>query len=323
MDLANVGLESLAQNNDVAVITIGKTSGEGSDRSIATNFNLTDGEKKMINDVTTAFHKKGKKVVVILNVCGVIETKSWANQPDAVLVSWLPGQEGGNSVADILTGKESPSGRLPMTWPVSYNDVPSENDFPTPDSISDDEILKGFTDTHTQGTKKNYDITTYNDGIYVGYRYYTTKNVPVSYPFGYGMSYTTFKYNKLVVSKSSNGDITVTVDVKNIGRRSGKEVVQAYVSAPGKDMDKPARELKGFAKTNELQPGETESVTITIPYNSLASFNEKESCWQVEEGTYKVLIAKNAADLNPLTSIVTEEGAVTETVKPCLSLQQN
>jgi beta-glucosidase len=323
MDLANVGLESLAQNNDVAVITIGKTSGEGSDRSIATNFNLTDGEKKMINDVTTAFHKKGKKVVVILNVCGVIETKSWANQPDAVLVSWLPGQEGGNSVADILTGKESPSGRLPMTWPVSYNDVPSENDFPTPDSISDDEILKGFTDTHTQGTKKNYDITTYNDGIYVGYRYYTTKNVPVSYPFGYGMSYTTFKYNKLVVSKSSNGDITVTVDVKNIGRRPGKEVVQAYVSAPGKDMDKPARELKGFAKTNELQPGETESVTITIPYNSLASFYEKESCWQVEEGTYKVLIAKNAADLNPLTSIVTEEGAVTETVKPCLSLQQN
>ncbi len=323
MDLANVGLESLAQNNDVAVITIGKTSGEGSDRSIATNFNLTDSEKKMINDVTTAFHKKGKKVVVILNVCGVIETKSWANQPDAVLVSWLPGQEGGNSVADILTGKESPSGRLPMTWPVSYNDVPSKNDFPTPDSISDDEILKGFTDTHTQGTKKNYDITTYNDGIYVGYRYYTTKNVPVSYPFGYGMSYTTFKYNKLVVSKSSNGDITVTVDVKNIGKRSGKEVVQAYVSAPGKDMDKPARELKGFAKTNELQPSETESVTITIPYNSLASFNEKESCWQVEEGTYKVLIAKNAADLNPLTSIVTEEGAVTETVKPCLSLQQN
>jgi len=239
------------------------------------------------------------------------------------LVSWLPGQEGGNSVADILTGKESPSGRLPMTWPVSYNDVPSKNDFPTPDSISDDEILKGFTDAHTQGTKKNYDITTYNDGIYVGYRYYTTKNVPVSYPFGYGMSYTTFKYGKPVVSKSSNGDITVTVDVKNIGKRSGKEVVQAYVSAPGKDMDKPARELKGFAKTNELQPGETESVTITIPYNSLASFNEKESCWQVEEGTYKVLIAKNAADLNPLTSIVTEEGAVTETVKPCLSLQQN
>ena len=325
MDLSNSNLTAVAQANDAAVITIGKTSGEFADRSISTNFNLTAAEKKMISDVTTAFHHVGKKVVVILNVCGVIETQSWMSQPDAVLVSWLPGQEGGNSVADILVGKESPSGRLPMTWPISYNDVPSKNDFPTPDNISDDELtesLKGFMDSRTEGLKKNFDVTTYNDGIYVGYRYYITKNVPVSFPFGYGMSYTTFKYGNPLVERDAEGNIIVTVTVKNTGKMAGKEVVQIYVSAPGKDMDKPVRELKGFAKTRKLAVGEEETVTVKIPYESLASFNEKASCWQVESGIYKVMVAKNATDMKPLTLTLTEEGKVTETVRPCLISEQ-
>jgi len=326
MNLANVGLAKIAQNSDAAVITIGKTSGEGSDRNIKTNFNLTNAEQKMISDVTTAFHKMGKKVIVILNVCGVIETKSWISKPDAVLVSWLAGQEGGNSVSDILTGKESPSGRLPMTWPISYKDVPSKDNFPIPDSISDDELMKSFanitTNVHTNGTRKNYDFTKYDDGIYVGYRYYTTKNIPVSYPFGYGMSYTTFKYDKPVVTKASNGDINIEVNVKNTGEYTGKDVVEVYVSAPGKDMDKPARELKSFAKTKELVPGEKETIALSIPYNSLASFNENNSCWQVESGTYKILVAKNAADIKPLTTTIYEEGSITEKVRQCLSLEQ-
>lgn len=247
------------------------------------------------------------------------------DEPDAVLVAWLPGQEGGNSVADILTGKENPSGRLPMTWPLSYNDVPSKNDFPVPDDISEEmltESLKGFANVRTEGERKNFDVTTYNDGIYVGYRYYTTKNVPVSYPFGYGLSYTTFSYSDMKADKAENGDIRVTVTVKNTGKVSGKEVVQVYVSAPGKDMDKPARELKGFAKTRQLQPGESQTVSVSVPYESLASFSEKDSCWQVEEGDYQILVAKNAADKKPLAATVTEEGKVTETVRPCLVLQQ-
>jgi beta-glucosidase len=160
-----------------------------------------------------------------------------------------------------------------MTWPVSYNDVPSKNDFPIPDEISENDLaesLKGFLDKRTSGQRKNFDVTTYNDGIYVGYRYYTTKNVPVSYPFGYGMSYTSFGYGKPVVTKEANGDINVAVSVKNTGKVAGKEVVQVYVAAPGKDMDKPARELKGFAKTRKLGAGESETVTITVPYESLA-----------------------------------------------------
>ena len=325
MNLSASELQASARNNDVALITIGKTSGEFADRYISDNFNLTAAEKKMISDVCTAFHKAGKKVIVVLNVCGVIETKSWIGGPDAVLTAWLPGQEGGNSVCDILTGKETPSGRLPMTWPVSYNDVPSKADFPTPDEISDDQLLealKGFADVRTSGERKNFDYTEYNDGIYVGYRYYTTKNVPVSYPFGYGLSYTSFKYGKPVVSKDSQGNLTLTVEVKNTGKVAGKEVVQVYVSAPGKDMDKPARELKGFAKTRKLNPGESQTVSIAIPYESLASFNEKDSQWQVEAGTYTVMVAKNAADAKPLTATVSEEGRVTETVRPCLLPEQ-
>ena len=325
MNLSASELQASARNNDVALITIGKTSGEFADRYISDNFNLTAAEKKMISDVCAAFHKAGKKVIVVLNVCGVIETKSWIGGPDAVLTSWLPGQEGGNSVCDILTGKETPSGRLPMTWPVSYNDVPSKADFPTPDEISDDQLLealKGFADVRTSGERKNFDYTEYNDGIYVGYRYYTTKNVPVSYPFGYGLSYTSFKYGKPVVSKDAQGNLTLTVEVKNIGKVAGKEVVQVYVSAPGKDMDKPARELKGFAKTRKLNPGESQTVSIAIPYESLASFNEKDSQWQVEAGTYTVMVAKNAADAKPLKATVSEEGRVTETVRPCLLPEQ-
>lgn len=325
MELPDAEILNAAKNDDAAVITIGKTSGEFGDRSIKTNFNLTEAEKKMISDVTRIFHKEGKKVVVILNVCGVIETQSWISQPDAVLISWLPGQEGGNSVTDIISGKESPSGRLPMTWPLSYNDVPSKNDFPDPDEISDDELmnsLKGFTELRTEGTRKNFDFTTYNDGIYVGYRYYTTKNIPISFPFGYGMSYTSFEYSKPNIEKDGNGNIKVSVNVRNNGKMAGKEVVQVYVSAPGKDMDKPARELKGFAKTKRLAIGESETVIINIPFESLASFNDQSNCWQVESGIYKVMVAKNAADLKPLTTTVYEEGKITENVRPCLITEQ-
>lgn len=325
MDLATVDLAGMASENDMAIITIGKTSGEFADRNINDNFNLTAAEQKMIEDVTAAFHKAGKKVVVILNVCGVVETSSWINKADAVLVSWLAGQEGGNSVADVLKGRTSPSGRLPMTWPVSYNDVPSKSDFPTPDEITEEmliETLKGFEDVRTEGSRKNFDYTTYNDGIYVGYRYYTTKNIPVAFPFGFGMSYTSFAYSDMKTAQSPDGDIQISVAVKNTGKTAGKEVVQVYVSAPGKDMDKPARELKGFAKTHLLQPGETETVSITIPYGELASFNEKESRWQVEGGNYQFLIAKNAADTALMKADISVSGQNMERVNPSLGLQQ-
>ena len=134
-----------------------------------------------------------------------------------------------------------------MTWPVSYNDVPSKADFPNPETVKVDDVLGMFMGKGigSKGNVKNVDYTEYNDGVYVGYRYYQTKNVPVSFPFGYGMSYTTFKYGKPVVTKDAQGNIKVLVTVKNAGKVAGKEVVQVYVAAPGKDMDKPAKELRG------------------------------------------------------------------------------
>lgn len=321
MQIADDMLAKAAKDNDMAIITIGKTSGEFLDRKVSSNFNLTMAEQSMINGVCDEFHKAGKKVVVILNVCGPVETASWTSKPDAILNVWLPGQEGGNSVADVLTGKECPSGRLPMTWPLTYNDVNNKADFPMPDEISNETIsktLEGFTDKRTNGSTRNFDYTEYNEGVYVGYRYYTTKNVKVAYPFGYGLSYTTFEKSVPQANVNANGDITVKVSVKNAGKTAGKEVVEVYVSAPGKDMDKPARELKGFAKTRKLAPGEAQTVEITIPYESLASFNEKDSRWQVEGGEYKVMVADNAADAAPLTATVTEKAGITETVRPCL-----
>lgn len=321
MQIADDMLAKAAKDNDMAIITIGKTSGEFLDRKVSSNFNLTMAEQSMINGVCDEFHKAGKKVVVILNVCGPVETASWTSKPDAILNVWLPGQEGGNSVADVLTGKECPSGRLPMTWPLTYNDVNNKADFPMPDEISNETIsktLEGFTDKRTNGSTRNFDYTEYNEGVYVGYRYYTTNNVKVAYPFGYGLSYTTFEKSVPEAKVNADGNITVKVSVKNAGKTAGKEVVEVYVSAPGKDMDKPTRELKGFAKTRKLAPGETQTVEITIPYESLASFNEKDSRWQVEGGEYKVMVADNAADAAPLTATVTEKAGITETVRPCL-----
>lgn len=321
MQIADDMLAKAAKDNDMAIITIGKTSGEFLDRKVSSNFNLTMAEQSMINGVCDEFHKAGKKVVVILNVCGPVETASWTSKPDAILNVWLPGQEGGNSVADVLTGKECPSGRLPMTWPLTYNDVNNKADFPMPDEISNETIsktLEGFTDKRTNGSTRNFDYTEYNEGVYVGYRYYTTKNVKVAYPFGYGLSYTTFEKSVPEAKVNADGDITVKVSVKNAGKTAGKEVVEVYVSAPGKDMDEPARELRGFAKTRKLAPGEAQTVEITIPYESLASFNEKDSRWQVEGGEYKVMVADNAADAAPLTATVTEKAGITETVRPCL-----
>ncbi len=325
MALDNNMLERSAEANDIAIVTVGKISGEFADRKITGDFYLTDAEQQMIGKVSDAFHHAGKKVVVILNVCGVTEVKSWTDKADAVLVAWLPGQEGGNSVADLLIGNESPSARLPMTWPLTYDDVPSKDNFPNTDEISDDLLTSSMTADGGNRQKeplKNFDYTDYKDGIYVGYRYYSTQHVPVAYPFGYGLSYTTFKYGKPQVGIGENGNIKVSVEVKNAGRRAGKEVVQVYVSAPGKDMDKPERELKAFAKTRSLAPGESQVVTLEIACRDLASFNEAASQWQVEEGDYKILIAKNAADTKPLVGTVHVEGTVVAKVRPCLLEEQ-
>jgi beta-glucosidase len=182
-----------------------------------------------------------KKVVVVLNIGGVIEVTSWRDNVDAILLAWQPGLEAGNAIADILSGKVNPSGRLATTFPIRYEDVPSSKNFPG----------KEFPEQATgAGFRRQVPAeVTYEEGIYVGYRYYNTFNVQPAYEFGHGLSYTDFTYSNLKLSSSSfNGKITARVTVTNSGKIPGKEVAQLYLSAPAQKLDKPAEELKAFAK---------------------------------------------------------------------------
>jgi beta-glucosidase len=280
--------------SDVALITIGRTSGEFEDRKVA-DFYLSETEKSLIENVSEAFHKAGKKAIVILNIGGVIETASWKSNPDAILLAWQAGQEGGNSVVDILSGKISPSGKLPMTFPLALEDVPSYSNFPRDYKPADPmETMMGG--SAVSANRPNIDFTRYEEGIFVGYRHYLTEKKEVSYPFGYGLSYTSFEYANAKV-KERKGIYTITVDVKNTGATAGKEAVQLYISAPAKATAKPEKELKAFAKTKLLQPQEVQTIQLKINADDLASYDEKVTRWVAESGNYVVQIGSSCRDI--------------------------
>ena len=288
-------LAAAVKANDVAIITLGRISGEFLDRTVA-NFNLSKEEQKLIQTVSRAFQAAGKKAIVVLNIGGVIETASWKNIPDAVLLAWQAGQEGGNSVADVLTGKVSPSGKLTMTWPLNFNDHASSQNFPRAEQFKLDLSTFMGTEAEKQDPRDTYDYTNYREGIYVGYRWFDKEKLQVSYPFGYGLSYATFEYGEAKVARDGK-DVVVTVEVKNTGNMSAKEVVELYATAPAGTLDKPAQELKAFAKTSSLAPGASETVTLRFAADDLASFDEAQSAWVVDPGTYKLQIGASSRDI--------------------------
>ena len=277
---------------DVALVTLGRTSGEFVDRNVS-DFELSEEELQLLKSVSQAFHAAGKKVVVVLNIGGVIETASWKKLPDAILLAWQAGQEGGNSVTDVLSGKVSPSGKLTMTFPNKLMDVASSTNFPMDARANTDVRNK----EDKRSSVKNVDYTDYEEDIFVGYRYFDSFGKQVSYPFGYGLSYTTFEYVNPSV-KVDNGIYSVSIDVKNVGKFAGKEVVQLYVSAPNSfQMNKPEKELKAFTKTKELRPGETVTATLKLNTTDLASYDEASSSWVVDAGNYKFLIGTSSKDI--------------------------
>ncbi len=282
-------LDKMVRANDVAIITLGRNSGEFLDRKVA-DFTLTEQESGMIEAVCAAFHKAGKKVVVILNVGGVIETASWKNLPDAVLLAWQAGQEGGNSVADVLKGVANPSGKLTMTFPVRYEDHASSRNFPI------DMAFGMFGKDKDAEPQRNVDYTEYEEGIYVGYRWFDKQGLEVSYPFGYGLSYTRFEWSEASV-KSSRGETAVSVKVTNTGKIPGKDVVELYVAAPQGELDKPVKELKAYAKTRELQPGESQLVTLKVKNSELASYDESASAWVTDAGHYDFMLGSSSRDI--------------------------
>lgn len=290
-------LVNAADANDFAVITLGRLSGECLDRS-SSDFNLSGNERRLVSDVCGAFHAKGKKVVVILNIGGVVETASWRNDPDAILCAWQGGQEGGNSVADILTGKVNPSGKLPMTFPMKHTDHLSTLNFPVDLVDRDLFLLKNniFGTGILDNDIKDIGETEYEEDIFVGYRYFDTFRKKVSYPFGYGLSYTQFELSDPRVEVTGDS-IEVSVDVTNIGDVAGKEVVQLYVASPDGGMNVPAKELKAFSKTSLLNPKEKTTLTLVTDKYSLAHFDESANAWILPEGEYRFMIGTSVNDI--------------------------
>lgn len=247
----------------------------------------------------------------MLNVGNALDVMQWRDYADAILLAWQPGQEGGNAIVDVLSGKVNPSGKLATTFPASYRDVPSAKSFPG--KVFPDKIIK------TVITKQPYTEIPYEEGIYVGYRYYNSFKVKPAYEFGYGLSYTAFKYGNITLSSSKFKDkLMVKVTIKNTGKTAGKEVVQLYLSAPVKQMDKPAEELKGFAKTRLLQPGDSQTISFTLNAKDLASFNTTQSAWIADAGNYSVKIGASCEDIKLTKSFTLEKDLIIEKVNKAL-----
>jgi beta-glucosidase len=303
MDVNSIVADEAA-GADVALITIGRNAGEGADRKLENDYYLTTAEKALIKSIAAAFHAKGKKAIVVLNIGGVIEVASWRDEVDGVLLAWQPGLEAGNAIADVLSGKVDPSGKLATTFPMDYKDVPSAKNFPGTPADKPEQVI-------------------YEDGIYVGYRYYDAAKIKPAYEFGYGLSYTNFKFSNLKMSSVTLANsITATVTVKNTGDVTGKEVVQLYLAAPRKDLDKPEDELKAFAKTRLLAPGESQTLSFVIKAADLASFYTNRQAWIADAGEYEVKVGSSSRAIEDTASFKLAKDITVEKVNKALAPQQ-
>lgn len=299
MDISEDVVEA-ANNTDVGIVVIGTAPGSYANDRAKEDFYLSESQQEMIENVSKAYRTVGKKVIAVLNVEGPIEMESWKDKVDGIVLAWQPGQELGNAVADILTGKVNPSGKLPQTFPVDYSDLPYADRYPGSNS--------GFP---------------YEEDIYVGYRYNTTFNVKPSYEFGYGLSYTTFDYSKVRVANNGHfkNKITVHATVENTGNTAGREAVQVYVSAPDGKLEKPELELKAFAKTENLRPGKKENLKFELDAKDIASFNEDLSAWVVEKGTYEVRVGASSENIKGIATFKVDKDMIVEKVSDVLEPQ--
>jgi len=296
LEISDDLIEKQSAEADIAIVTIGKNAGEGADRNLENNYQLVPYEKNLIKRISMAFKNKGKRTIVILNIGGVIDMSLWKDDADAILLAWQPGQEGGHAIADLLSGKVNPSGKLAITFPETYSDVPSSKNFPgTP--------------------KEKPENVIYEEGIYTGYRYYDTYKIKPAYEFGYGLSYTTFAFSNLKLSsKKFSKNINASITVKNTGSAAGKEVVQIYITAPAKSIDKPMQELKAFAKTKLLQPGETQTLKFYFTAYELASYLTAEAAWMAEPGVYTIKAGTSSRAIKQSKTFKLSKQMVTEKV---------
>lgn len=287
-----------ASDTDTAVYVLARNSGEGRDRSPAAgDFKLCEQEKEAI--LLLAGHYA--HVVVVLNVGGVIDTSFLRATKgiDAILLMSQAGNVSGHALADVLLGKENPSGHLASTWAKAYEDYPS-----------------ALTYSHMNG---NLDDEYYKEGIYVGYRYFDTFHIAPAYPFGYGLSYTTFAIQAGKVCADEK-TVTVEVTVQNTGTKfSGREVVQIYYSAPKGALEKPYQELCAFAKTRKLEPGESQTLTLSYPVADMASYDESRAAYVLEAGTYYVRVGAHSRSTHVAAALELDKEAVTQRLRNCLT----
>jgi len=268
----------VAHTADVALLYIalpGFKESEGYDRA---DLDLTPQQVALIKAVTAV----QPRTVVILNNGAPVVMSEWIDGTAAVLEAWMMGQAGGGAIADVLYGKVNPSGRLAETYPLKLVDTPAFINFPG----------------------GNGEVR-YGEGIFIGYRYYDAKEVPVQFSFGYGMSYTTFTYKNPKVSVASFRDVdglTVSVDVTNTGKVAGKEVVQVYVHDHKSRLVRPPKELKGFTKI-ELQPGETKTVTLVLDFRAFAYYHPAYQQWITEDGEFAILIGASSSDIRCIQTV--------------------
>lgn len=351
--LSDDAISAAVAASDAAVITITRNTAEGADNEehatetdgngdtnpMSEGYYLNSVERSLIARVSAAARAESKKVIVILNVGNSIDTAQWRDDVDAILVAYLPGQEAGTALANIISGDVNPSGKLAQTFPLDLDTVSSYSadggSFPGiyeenyinagPDDVPelnyDDQVLAN--DDHRDFNQY------YSDDIYVGYRYSSTFDVDVAYPFGFGLSYTTFAIDNAAVTANTistqgrEGNVTLTARVRNTGGYAGKEVAQVYISAPENRMNKPDIELKAFAKTEQLPVNGEQTVTLTIPAETLASFDAQTNQWVVEQGRYRAYVSSSSdiSGVQPVNFYISEDVIVSETTAGILELQ--
>ena len=291
-------IEKRAADCDKAIITIARNIGEALDRDyVEGEYLLSPQERDMISAVCDIFHKAGKKVIIVVNTGSPIELgRECIEKADAILLAWQPGQEGGRAVARVLNGKVNPSGKLPVTWASDYYDIPSSKNFPIHYVFNWDDV-KPFGRESLKQTR-NLGYTIYEEDIWVGYRYFDTFGKEVDFPFGFGLSYTSFEWSDARLEKKGRDAVKISICVKNVGDRPGKDVVQIYSTAPRiEGFETPAHELRAYGKTPLLQPGESVKMEWTIAYDDLASFHEDTMSWITQAGEHILSFGASSAEM--------------------------
>jgi beta-glucosidase len=317
--LPEAEIAKAAEANDVAVLSIARLAGEGRDRKLEPGDYYLSGEEHAL---LLGVKKHFQKVVVLLNVCGYVDME-WVDtyRPSAVLMVWIPGQEGASAAADILAGRVNPSGRLADTIAKNWKDIPSSENFgawadgfelytgdesqiPYWGGVGNHEMVPvGETVVRPKGNRR---YTEYQEGLYVGYRYFTTFGVPVRYHFGYGLSYTSFSRQTTGFQKAPDG-VSFQVTVTNTGKVPGKEVVQIYLHGAEQPLERPDRELVAFQKTKLLEPNASQILNFTIPNRYLAVYSEEKAAWMLQEGENTLYLGGDSMHNEAFASFQTEE----------------